>query len=180
MPTRIEIEARPTFRDYRGRFARAEEALLKARLDGVEALGREHVRLLREEAPKGKTGKFAAGIGMQTYQASDAIGYRIGLPSPLSRFIIDGTKPHIIRPKKAKALVFFWQKIGRTVVVPAAGGFTTHVRDDVLWIGRGYVKHPGTKPNPFHTRAWERLRPIYDQAIRRISTRVRTVLDSGT
>lgn len=47
---------------------------------------------------------------------------------PAAHYVMNGTKPHMIYPVKAKALRF---KIGSTVVYAKS------------------VNHPGTKPNPF-------------------------------
>lgn len=47
---------------------------------------------------------------------------------PAVRFVLDGTRPHIIRPRRAKALRF--QMGGRTVFAK-------------------YVRHPGTRANNF-------------------------------
>ncbi|MFC9604538.1 hypothetical protein ACFTTN_13900 [Streptomyces niveus] len=51
---------------------------------------------------------------------------------PAIRFVLDGTRPHIIRPRRAKALRF---QVGGRVVFAA------------------YVRHPGTRPNDFMGRA---------------------------
>ncbi|MFF1834244.1 hypothetical protein ACFVXE_08565 [Streptomyces sp. NPDC058231] len=51
---------------------------------------------------------------------------------PKVRLVLDGTRPHIIRPRRAKALRF---EVGGRVVYAA------------------YVRHPGTKPNNFLKRA---------------------------
>ncbi|MFF1964315.1 hypothetical protein ACFVW5_11985 [Streptomyces sp. NPDC058232] len=51
---------------------------------------------------------------------------------PAVRFLLDGARPHIIRPRRAKALRF---EVGGRVVYAA------------------YVRHPGTKPNNFLKRA---------------------------
>lgn len=47
-----------------------------------------------------------------------------------------GTPPHIIKPRFAKKLVFFWRKAGRVVF-------------------KNSVRHPGTSGNPFLVRALE-------------------------
>jgi len=46
------FEVRPTFRDLRGRFARAERQLLEGRRDLVRTLGRRYVGYAREEASR--------------------------------------------------------------------------------------------------------------------------------
>lgn len=45
-------------------------------------------------------------------------------------FVAAGTDPHEIRPRSAKALAFFWPKVGSGVLF-------------------GHVNHPGTQPNDF-------------------------------
>ncbi|MFF5968283.1 hypothetical protein ACFY64_32075 [Streptomyces collinus] len=50
---------------------------------------------------------------------------------PATRFVLDGTRPHIIRPRRARALRFV---DGRVVFA-------------------AYARHPGTRPNPFLQRA---------------------------
>jgi hypothetical protein len=51
---------------------------------------------------------------------------------PAVRFVLDGTRPHVIRPRRAKALRF--DMGGRTVFAKR-------------------VNHPGTKPNNFMAEA---------------------------
>ncbi|MGW1352839.1 hypothetical protein ACWCQE_26755 [Streptomyces sp. NPDC002409] len=51
---------------------------------------------------------------------------------PATRYVLDGTRPHIIRPRRAKALRF--QAGGRTVFA-------------------AYAHHPGTRANNFLGRA---------------------------
>jgi len=51
-----------------------------------------------------------------------------------ARYVHEGTRPHIIRARRAPALRFYWPRVGRVVFFKS-------------------VHHPGTKPNPFLTRA---------------------------
>ncbi|MFF5968281.1 hypothetical protein ACFY64_32065 [Streptomyces collinus] len=51
---------------------------------------------------------------------------------PATRFVLDGTRPHIIRPRRARALRF---EVDGRVVYSAI------------------VRHPGTRANPFLQRA---------------------------
>lgn len=69
-----------------------------------------------------------------------------------------GSKPHIIRPRRKKALAFkpgagfrFWDEGGRVVVK--------------------YVKHPGTKAQPF-------LRPAMDKIAGKIGPGIKNILDN--
>lgn len=56
---------------------------------------------------------------------------------PAVRFVIEGTRPHLIRPRRAKALRF------------EVGGRVTYAK---------VVRHPGTRANPFLQRALRRGR----------------------
>lgn len=77
-----------------------------------------------------------------------ADGYPVGLGLEV------GTKPHRIYPKRAAALAFFWDKIGKNTIVPKDPG-PTYETPSHLVIGKGYVDHPGTAPQPY-------LRPALD------------------
>jgi hypothetical protein len=50
--------------------------------------------------------------------------------APYGRYVIAGTAPHLIRPRRARALSFFWPRVGAPVVF-------------------GAVHHPGTAPQDF-------------------------------
>lgn len=54
-------------------------------------------------------------------------------------FVHEGARPHLIRPVRAPALVFFWPKVGHVVAFPP--------------FGHGVVHHPGNKPNRFLLKA---------------------------
>jgi hypothetical protein len=67
----------------------------------------------------------------------------------------NGTRPHTISARRKKALAFMWaKKGGLRVIVPKKPGGGTGIRrskggKSVLWIGKGFVRHPGTKARPF-------------------------------
>lgn len=145
----FRLTSNPTWRDARGRFARAEQALLAARRDEYRALGAQARDALRAAAPR-KTGKFAAGIRYRTFERGDDLGVTLSVPAPLGDYITEGTKAHVIRPVSASVLAF------------EAGGETVFAR---------YVNHPGTRPNPFIARTLDGLQPQIETAQRRISTR---------
>jgi HK97 gp10 family phage protein len=50
--------------------------------------------------------------------------------APYARYVHEGTRPHIIRARNAKALHFYWDKVGGEVFFKS-------------------VNHPGTKARPF-------------------------------
>lgn len=53
-------------------------------------------------------------------------------------FVHEGTPPHIIKPRYAEQLVFFWRKAARIVY-------------------KDKVRHPGTKANPFLVKALRKV-----------------------
>lgn len=172
MPAFVTIESRPTFRDLQGRFTRGTDALIAEKREQMRDLGRKYVMYAKEEAPEGKTGRFKESIRYRTDEHGSEITLRAYSAQPLGTFIIGGTKAHKIQAKSSGgALYFFWPRVGMYTVVPRSDGFKTHEAGGKLWIGKGYVDHPGTKPNPFHQRAYESLRPEIQAALRKISTR---------
>jgi hypothetical protein len=170
MPGIINLTFKPPFRDIAGRFAKANQQLLEDRREMVRTLGRRYVELAKEEAPK-KSGEFAKGHLFRTFIQGDRIGFNAYSPQPLGTFIIRGTATHHIAANAASALYFFWPKVGMFTVVPKSGGFATHVSDGKLWVGKGYVSHPGTKPNEYTRRAYDRWKPEARPALRQIALR---------
>lgn len=88
-----------------------------------------------------KTGKLQSGV---THQMTYNGGY---VWSPVSRckyvnFVIDGTRPHTIVPKKGQAL--YWPGAAHPVKK---------------------VRHPGTKSNPFYDKAYNNMQGAIDKEI---------------
>ena len=170
MTVRITTEARPTWRDVQGRFARAERELLEARREEMRGQGRVIVQIARgklREKVKRPSGLENA-IRFTTRQEGDAIVLNVTAPSH--------AKPHRIQARYAGALAFFWPRVGMQVMVPKRGGFRTHVRGNTLWVGKGYVDHPGGSLVPLMApilidtnREW--LPSGGQQALRRMSLR---------
>jgi len=182
----IVIKSIPPLRNLKGRFETAHKQLLEDHRDMMRVQGRRMKELAQDEAPVGKTGKFKAGIRFRTFAKGAQVGFTVSTPSPLGDYISEGTRPHIIRAKEKKALYFFWPKFGGYVVVPRRPSGPTRVvssysaygggRKDTLWIGKGYVNHPGTKPNPYLSRAFRRWLPGARADLSKASTRyVRTI-----
>ncbi len=87
-------------------------------------------------APK-RTGNLAKHIVKRVVVGPTVL---VGVENvPYAIFVHEGARPHLIRPVRAPALVFFWDKIGRVARFPPMGG--------------GVVHHPGNKPNRFLLRA---------------------------
>ena len=97
----------------------------------IELTALELLKHIGKEAPK-KTGALAgswqvAHMGKNSYGLSSRMPYRW--------FVQRGTPPHTIEAK-GSALYFYWDKVGSYVFFKR-------------------VHHPGTKPNPYVTRAIE-------------------------
>jgi hypothetical protein len=103
------------------------------------------------------TGNLRAGQRMTMRARRTFVAGRVEAPAKYAHFVHDGTKPHIIRARRKKALAFFWLKVGMPVIVPKKPGGGTGKRKGkkgvYLHIGKGFVRHPGTKARPFLMRA---------------------------
>ena len=115
----------------------------------LKAIGRRGVTLLRNFAPH-DTGKLARSIH---YSVTGADNLRVHLFDrvPYGKFVISGTRPHLIEARNAKALRF---TVGGRVVFAKS------------------VQHPGTKPNPYPKRA---ARPFQRDARGIIATMSREI-----
>jgi hypothetical protein len=164
------ITFRPPLRDVRGRFATATEQLVKDKRNAARKLGQRWVAIAREEAPN-KTGNFSKSIRFRTYQKGAEIGFTTTSLQPLGRWITEGTRPHQIAPRMKNALYFFWPRIGKFVVVPRGGGFKTHTANGKLWVGKGHINHPGTKPNPYIDRTYIRWENEMDRELNQMASR---------
>lgn len=91
-------------------------------------------RFAKQEAPV-KRGGLRRSITSRVERGGDR-GV-IGTNAPYARPVHDGSRPHIIKPTKAKAL--FWK------------GALHPVKS---------VRHPGNRPNPFFIRTRDRLRDV--------------------
>ena len=92
----------------------------------------------------------------------------------------DGAKPHVIRPKNKGALFFL--KGGQKFFVPkharGEGGYLTEYWRDrknegAVVVAKGYVNHPGIKPDKFLNKALKRQEPFF---YARISGAVKRIL----
>lgn len=167
----FEVTIKPPFRDVRGRFVKATEEMQKAKRDELRNLGSYITARLKAEAPRGKTGKFAASHSFKTLERGNNLELRFYSAGPLGQFIRLGTKPHKIMAKRAKALAFFWPKVGMQTFVPRAEFPVTGEIGGAFWIGKGYVNHPGTQPNPYHERVIASMSPSMREALSRMAAR---------
>ncbi|MCP4933356.1 MAG: hypothetical protein GY927_03920 [bacterium] len=161
--TNFSLKVTPPFRDLKGRFAKADKALIEDKKSMIHAQARRMLGLGREEAPE-KTGEFKRGISFKVFGSGKAIGFTIQLPQPLGLWIQGGTKAHKIptggsaaQIAKGYPLRFYWAKAGRVVT---------------FWS----VNHPGTKKNKFMGRAYRRWLPGARKDLARIGRQyVRTL-----
>ena len=133
------ITSDPSPEEMRSRRVSANAAQANARTQMVDRQGRRFVSLAYAEAPK-RLGKYAASITMRPLSGDDTSGFQVLSSAPLSRYILLGTRPHVIRAKNAPMLRFYWPKVGRVVYFKQ-------------------VNHPGTKPNRFYNRALQQWLP---------------------
>ena len=180
----LEIDFKQ-LRDLGGRFATANATLMESQREEARFLGEKWVEFAQAEAPK-DTGEFAQGIYYRTFEQGEGIGLR-GYFSPregkenLGVWIIEGTRPHQIAATNAEALYFFWKKIGMWTIVPKKATGGNHVdKQGRFWIGKGYVNHPGTKPNDFNRRAFDQLYSEFEPALNRIARKWIVTLQGGT
>ncbi len=157
-----EIKAVPPFRDVSGRFTTATQAMLNSKRQMMRVQGRRYWELVQEEAPE-RTGEYKRNIRWRTFASGTAVGFRVTVPQPLTDWIVEGTKAHVIKPRgRGYPLRFFWERMGRVV----------HFYR---------VMHPGTKKNPFLGRAFRRWLPGSRRGLEQISRDfVRTLAGAGT
>jgi len=145
----------PTFRDVRGRFARADAQMLANKQRAARFLGQKWVEIAKEEAPV-KTGKFRESIRFHVFAKNTGsktravVGFTTSSKQPLGRFIVEGTRPHIITANRKRFLRFFWPRAGKIVFFRS-------------------VHHPGTKPNPYIDRAYIRWLSVMDKEIESVA-----------
>jgi len=128
-----------------GRFARAQSFLPHSFQQRLGELMRSIRDVVRAEAPPNLSRYVTHRTEMLSHSPARALG-KIDLeqppnppyPAEIWDYIIKGTKPHPIVPRRARALAFYWEKVGADVVLP-------------------HVNHPGTDPNDFPARAWRRI-----------------------
>jgi hypothetical protein len=150
MPVSFNITSDPTTRELTRRVLDASRGVEQDRRAVLRGQGRRFVQLAKDEAPK-RTGEFARSITFKTFQKGDTDEVNIYTPQPLGKWITKGTKPHVIAARRAAFLRFYWPKVGKVVFFKR-------------------VNHPGTKANPFMSRAYRRWLPGARADLRTIST----------
>lgn len=124
----------------------ALQAHLTAMREGLQVAPRrivmEYAKVLKpamqDEAPV-RTGALRRGIHYRTEGSGLQATARFYDDEEYVTFVVGGTRPHIIRPRHRRAL--FWPGARRPVL---------------------FVRHPGTKPNDFPARAFDRTQGAID------------------
>lgn len=145
----IEFSIKPTIPELVKSFVRAGFNLETDLQERMNRVGKMAVEAMRAEAPK-RTGQFANEIDYQLDKQGAQVTVKVGVPQPLGRWIIEGTKAHRIEARNAPVLSFFWPKLGKRVAFR-------------------FVNHPGTKANPFHMRAYMRIAPQLEPELRQLA-----------
>lgn len=157
--------------DYRGgrelaaRLKNVDSRIKISVNDGLRAIGRtivpnKGIGPLANETPK-RTGKLARSTFFQILGGINNQWLQVMQPARTEEgefyghFVREGTRPHEIRPRKARVLRFEYQ-------------------GEVVFAMK--VNHPGTWPNPYHKRALALLRPAIQRIVRDMGTKVTAYL----
>lgn len=85
-------------------------------------------------AEVGAPGRMGDAVDSDVYQGPEGLVGEVTVTHPAVFYVMDGTRPHLIRPRRKKALRF-------------------EARGSVVFAK--LVRHPGTRANPFLRRALE-------------------------
>lgn len=126
-----------------------------------DAEGRAMVTTVTREAAeasfKHSTGAFASRFFVTRHTSafgSMHIDVRNDSLKPAVAWVTEGTRPHEIHPRGDYPLSFFWERAGGRV--SSWGWHGAHY---------GFVRHPGTRPNPFIEAAMARLSGLIPDSI---------------
>lgn len=94
---------------------------------------RRRVERVQQAAERGAPGSMAQSIRASIRYTHDGPVGTISVSHPAALYVINGTRPHIIRPRRPGGVLRF-----------TIGGRVVYAR---------YVNHPGNRPNDFLTNA---------------------------
>ena len=122
----------------------------------LREIGRIYVPVLKSRTPQGKTGRlrnvstFTVGSPQdqrlevrQSARTRDGVFY--------GPFVRGGTRPHVIRPRRASVLAFM-------------------IGDQLIFAKQ--VNHPGNAPNPYHQEALQQVQSQIDNAMEQAGFKV--------
>jgi hypothetical protein len=160
MATEYSFEAHG-FQELTDRLNRGDTIMRVSLNEGLRAIGRLFVPFkgtgpLAEETPK-RTGKLSRST--YTTVTGDPDNQELDILQPARSeegdfyglYVREGTKPHVIRPKKKQSLRFM-------------------VGDRIVFASR--VNHPGTVANPYHIRVLNQLFPQVNEIVQKIGDNV--------
>lgn len=101
-------------------------------------------------------GNLRASHWMTMQVSRTAVRGRVGTDVDYAEAVHNGTRAHDIYARRANALSFVWPKAGGVrVVVPkkryvrGPTGLRRTKKGVVLYVAKGFVRHPGTKGRPW-------------------------------
>lgn len=140
----IQVQIIPQ-RDLLSDFEGASTQLLPRLREVARSLGPQWVAIARSYVPR-RTGEYSQSINYRVYARENGVDLRGFSERPKGTWIALGTKAHIIRPRQAKWLVFYWEKLRRVVRLPL-------------------VHHPGARPSDWVRRALDDLSPEVEKQL---------------
>lgn len=99
-----------------------------------------------------RTGNLRASQQMTMRARRTFVAGRVETRVKYAEWVMRGTPPHTIKAKRKNALAFFWPKVGMVTIVPkrkTGTGVRKGKKGARFIIGKGFVRHPGTKARPF-------------------------------
>lgn len=103
---------------------------------------------LRRGAPV-VTGDLYSSIQGRYQVSPDRVVMDFTAEAPYAQYVVEGTRPHPIRARNARALSFYWPKLGGQAFFKS-------------------VQHPGTRANPFWDDVFGQARRYLEAALRRL------------
>lgn len=135
---------------------------LNKALDQTEkAIKKEFAKSVKDWGTPVKFETFQKGVVPQKFVQDIAL--QIGTTNQIYRYVSDGTKPHVIRPKRAKVLRFRTGGKSKTTVgrIPSRKGSPG---DNP--VSAREVHHPGTKAREYEKRIAKKMKPVFNKNIK--------------
>lgn len=125
------------------------------------------VRMAKEAAPTNKSigagGRMRASI-VSAY-STNRLGSRVWVDANYAAHVEFGTRPHLIFPKIKPVLAW------RTYTTTGKKGQQLKRARFTGWAYARFVRHPGTKPQPFFFKAFEKTNKNFINDLRRLGFR---------
>lgn len=120
-----------------------EQAMRLALLNEMNAVARE---MKKDFEKTTETWEHKPKFESLVSQAKGQLTVLAGSDDPIYRYVSEGTRPHLIFPRRAKALHFFGTYTAKTVPGVLGSRSGGPGGDEVF---SKYVAHPGTEPRHF-------------------------------